>query len=213
MKGDVHAILNRRWSSLIDALGVSSAGADETFHELIEAYSGPGRYYHNLDHLASILTTIELLEDESRHRPLVQLAGWFHDAIYDTHAPDNEEKSALLAEGVCNSWGLPPDKTALVGRLIRATRTHQTDEADGFVLLDADLSILGAATDEYDAYTLAIRQEYAWVPEVEFRSGRTRILQGFLERERIFRLERMRQQFEEQARRNLEREIELLARD
>jgi predicted metal-dependent HD superfamily phosphohydrolase len=93
--------------------------------------------------------------------------------------------------------------------LIRATRTHHadTDDADASVLLDADLCILGADEAVYDAYARAIRQEYAWVPDDEFRQGRTRVLQGFLQREQLFRLERMRRQYEERAKQNLMREI------
>jgi predicted metal-dependent HD superfamily phosphohydrolase len=155
---------------------------------------------------------IDFLRDETEHLPLVQFVGWFHDAIYDTDASDNEERSAVLAESTCTTWQLPAEDIALVGRMIRATRTHQPEESAGLVLLDADLSILGADESLYDAYASAIRREYAWVLEEEYRRGRTRILQGFLERERIFRLERMRQLFEAQARVNLAREIELLGR-
>src|SRR5436309_1156242 len=128
MKGEVRTSLNGRWLRTINALGLSDRRALATFDELIKAYSDPGRYYHNLDHLVSILTMIELLEDETQHPNLVQLAGWFHDAIYDPHAADNEEQSAVLAESTCASWRLSPDDSALVGRLIRATCTHQTEE-------------------------------------------------------------------------------------
>src|SRR5436305_8316976 len=152
MKSDNRIILSSRWADMIDALGVSATRAAETFDELIKAYSDPDRYYHNLEHLASILTMMETLEDEARHLPLVQLAGWFHDAIYDPRAGDNEERSAVLAESTCASWKLSPDAAALLGRLIRATQTHQIGEVDGFVLLDADLSILGTETPDYDAY-------------------------------------------------------------
>jgi predicted metal-dependent HD superfamily phosphohydrolase len=212
MQDDIHADLSRRWAEMIDALGVSGSQAAKTFADLIKAYSDPDRYYHNLEHLASILKVIDYLKAETGHLPLVQLAGWFHDAIYDPRASDNEERSAVLAESTCASWGLTVDDTALVGRLIRATRTHQTDETDGFVLLDADLSILGAEEGAYDRYMVQISLEYGWVSKDEYRRGRTRVLRGFLERERIFRLERMRRQFEAQARSNLAREIVLLGR-
>ncbi len=202
--------LSKRWAMLLETLNVDSDGTGETYRVLIEAYSGPDRYYHNLNHLVSLLDTIDLLECECLRPSLVRLAGWFHDAIYDTRAADNEERSAVLAETTCASWDLSSEDTALVGRLIRATRTHQADDGDAAVLLDADLFILAAPEAAYDAYAAAIRQEYAWVPEDEFRRGRTHVLQGFLERERIFRLEWMHGWFEELAQGNLAREIEHL---
>src|SRR5205085_10206723 len=94
-------LLQPRWLRLTAALGLAPECSAETYRELIKAYGGPGRYYHNLDHLEGVLVAIERLRDESHHPNLVQLAGWFHDAIYDTRALDNEERSALLAEVAC----------------------------------------------------------------------------------------------------------------
>jgi predicted metal-dependent HD superfamily phosphohydrolase len=74
-------LLPTRWLSLTAALGLPPGRTEETYRELIKAYGGPGRYYHNLEHLESVLAVIERLEDEARHPNLVQLSGWFHDAI------------------------------------------------------------------------------------------------------------------------------------
>ena len=98
------------------------------------------------------------------------------------------------------------DETA---RLILLTRSHETGPGDraGCTLLDADLAILAADSPTYDAYAEAIRREYAWVPEADYRAGRRRVLERFLVRPRIFFTMEM-GQAEPLARANLVREIE-----
>jgi predicted metal-dependent HD superfamily phosphohydrolase len=193
---------------MLASLGVPADAGAATFDALVKAYADPGRYYHNLDHLAAVLTELDAPGEELR--PLVELAVWFHDAVYDPRASDNEERSARWAESACTAWGLPSAEE--VGRLIRATRTHEAaqDDVNAQLLLDADLAILGADEAAYDAYAAGIRKEYAWVPEEDYRKGRTRVLEGFLRRDRIFRRERAYGEYESRARRNLAREIVLL---
>jgi predicted metal-dependent HD superfamily phosphohydrolase len=79
------------------------------------------------------------------------------------------------------------------------------------VLLDADLAILAATEAEYSRYAQAIRHEYAWLPENEYRAGRRGLLERFLALDRIYRTEKMFQAGEEQARRNMRKEIEGLS--
>lgn len=205
-------LLRVQWDRLLGSLGVQAEKGSGDFDALVKAHSDPGRYYHNLDHIEAVLHTIELLADKAQNLPVVRLAGWYHDAVYDSRAADNEERSAVLAEAACAAWGLASEVGTAVARLIRATRIHQAeeDDVDACVLLDADLAILGAEPAEYDVYAEAIRREYAWVTDADYRAGRARVLRGFLQRERIFRLEQMRCRCEQRARDNLAREIEIL---
>jgi predicted metal-dependent HD superfamily phosphohydrolase len=59
------------------------------------------------------------------------------------------------------------------------------------------------------AYAHAIRQEYAWVPEADFRTGRRRVLESFLQRERFYFTAGMRDR-EPAARQNLAAELQSL---
>lgn len=63
---------------------------------------------------------------------------------------------------------------------------------------------------EYDEYAHRIRQEYSHVPDDRFRLGRAAILEKFLQMKYIYATAEFRALFEEQARLNLRREIELL---
>jgi predicted metal-dependent HD superfamily phosphohydrolase len=132
---------------------------------------------------------------------------WFHDAVYDPHAADNEERSADYATDVLGRLGVKPDGE--LRRLVLATSTHENPDhnPECQLLLDADLAILGAPQEEYDRYAVAIRMEYAWASEAHYARGRSGVLKGFLNRGRIYGLQPLHTRFEAQARRNLSREL------
>ena len=75
------------------------------------------------------------------------------------------------------------------------------------MLIDSDLAILGASESAYQAYANQIRQEYAWVPETDYRMGRRKVLERFLARPRIFHYLA---DLEASARRNIAAEISRL---
>src|SRR5262249_35003044 len=133
---------------------------------------------------------------------------------YDTHASDNEPRSAAYARQLLEPLLVPPEEREETARLILLTQTHQTEESDraGLVLLDADLAILGADRADYDDYSEAIRREYAWVPQPQYREGRRQVLERFLARPRIFRTSDMHGHREAKARENLAREMASLSR-
>ncbi len=99
-----------------------------------------------------------------------------------------------------------------VGNLIRETK-HDTPPgtADAALLCDIDLSILGRAPGPYDAYAKAIRQEYAWVPQMDYAKGRTEVLNGFLGRPSIYVTKELEKAYGVRARENMTREIARLA--
>ena len=101
----------------------------------------------------------------------------------------------------------PADEIERIRRMILATVHATTAETpDAALLLDIDLSILGADEATFEEYDRAIRVEYEWVPDDVYRGARTAVLDGFLERDRIFRTAAFRGR-EGVARSNLERAI------
>mgnify|MGYP002784959281 CR=1 FL=1 len=196
----------KRWHDLLKSWGVDPTQADQKFDEIAKAYARPGRYYHTLDHVLAVLETVDSLASHAKNVNAVKLAAWLHDVIYDSKASDNEERSAEYAERLCQELSIPEGQR--VAALIRTTKTHEAADADAQVLLDADLSILGASDADYQAYAAKIRQEYAWVPEVEYRKGRRQVLEKFFTRPKIFHLL---SHLEKPARRNMAAEISRLA--
>jgi predicted metal-dependent HD superfamily phosphohydrolase len=204
--------LRAAWLNLVLSFSVEVGSALVAFTDLAERYAGPERHYHNLDHVADLLRTVDELRDLAQDLAAVRFAVWFHDAVYDSRASDNEERSAVLAVDVLRRLGVPEATVVRTADLIVLTRLHLAGahNRDGHVLLDADLAILGADPVRYRQYAAAIRREYDWVPEKEYRAGRARVLRTFLERPRLYFTERMFVARETQARANLQAEIQSL---
>ncbi len=201
--------LRERWSAALAPFGAVPAAVEAAFADVADRYRQPSRHYHTLDHVAAVLDVLDELG--GRSAPLA-LASWYHDAVYDTRAADNEELSAEFAREALPPLGVATAVIEEVARLILLTKTHQTagDDVSGLQLVDADLAILGASAPVYDRYAAAIRREYAWVPEAAYRAGRRRVLDGFLARQRLFHFL---QAAESPARANLQRESAALGRN
>lgn len=180
--------------------------------DLTARYAEPHRRHHTLAHLTGVLDLVDELAAHAADPDAVRLAAWFHDAVYDPERADNEARSARLAARVLADTDLAPGRVAEVVRLVELTETHDPDgsDADGQVLCDADLAILGADPERYAAYTAAVREEYAFVPEEIFRAGRAEILRSLLDLPRIFHTPEANARFEETARHNLTTELMLL---
>ncbi|HAV35699.1 MAG TPA: N-methyl-D-aspartate receptor NMDAR2C subunit [Massilia sp.] len=176
---------------------------------LLDAYSEPQRHYHTLQHLEECLAHFDALRHLAEHPAEIELALWFHDAVYDIHAHDNEARSADWASSALLAAGLAPDACRRVHGLVMAT-CHDALPAslDAQLLTDIDLAILGAGPERFAEYEAQIRAEYAHVPQALFLDKRRQILRGFLDREHIFQTQPCRERFEAAARRNLAHAIE-----
>ncbi len=171
--------------------------------ELLLAWDRPG--YHDLLHLTEVLDRLDQLADGGADfdRPAVDLAAWFHDAVY-TGADDDEEQSARWAERA-----LPATYADEVARLVRMTVEHRPDDSDAnaCALSDADLAILAASHDRYDVYVAGVRADFAHVPDAEFAAGRRAVLEDLADRPRLFRSPQAVALWEDAARANLAREL------
>ena len=188
-------MLADRWRALLPDR--PDLGAD-----LLSRWSEPHRRYHTTDHLTAVLDVIDRYAGLAVDPDTVRLAAWFHDAVYDPAAPDNEERSARLTESTL------PDPVE-VARLVRLTASHQVGpgDPDGALLADADLSILAAAPDAYDRYAATVRAEYAHVPDAAFRAGRAAILRELAGRPALYRIVPPRTDWHARAVANLRREL------
>jgi predicted metal-dependent HD superfamily phosphohydrolase len=204
--------LMSRWRELA---GDTPAGV-VAGEDLLARWTQPHRRYHDLDHLRTVLGTVDLLGQLADDVRAVRLAAWFHDAVYSAlpgDAPgDDERASAELAAAVLPRIGLD-SAVAEVTRLVLLTIDHDPAPADanGAVLCDADLAVLGGSPDAYAAYAAAVREEYRQVPDDVFRSGRAAVLEALLQRDPLFHTAIGRQRWEDTARRNLSTELSLLA--
>ena len=117
----------------------------------------------------------------------VLAAAFYHDAVYDPRATDNEDQSARLAVRVLGELGWSAARCDTVARLVRATAGHDADgDADCAVLLDADLAVLGAEPAAYQAYVTGVRAEYAHLDAAAWRTGRAAVLRDLLARRPLY---------------------------
>lgn len=188
-------------------------------------YAEPHRRYHTWAHVLACFDARDaLLGRAAPTLPEVDLALLFHDAIYDPLAHDNEEASAaLLVEEGRRAW-LSEPLLQRARRLVLAT-AHRSP-GDGMaaeagepdagalagIVVDADLSILGAAPDAFDDYERQVREEYRAIEDGAYARGRIAVLRGLLERPSIYATHQGRCLWEEGARPNLARSVSQLGR-
>lgn len=172
--------------------------------QLLAAYGQPQRHYHGLQHLHECLWHWQQVQHLADRPTLVALALWFHDAVYDPQAKDNELRSAQWAMQALQAAGAPAAMAEQVQALIMATcHTAQPAPGDARLVVDIDLAILGAAPARFAQYQWQVRQEYGWVPEAQYRQGRRAVLQGFAQRAAIYGTPWFQARLETRARANL----------
>jgi predicted metal-dependent HD superfamily phosphohydrolase len=183
------------------------------YQDLVSRYSEPQRHYHNLTHIAECLAEYDSARQLAKNPVAVELAIWFHDAVYDPHAADNEERSAELGQQRITQAGGGADLGRTVAALVQTTQTHDPDlHPDAPLLVDVDLSIWGQPRERFQEYEAQIRQEYEWVPRDTFKVKRAEILERFLARDRIYATGHFFVKYEQQARSNLQSSIRSLMR-
>lgn len=192
--------LMHRWESLVP--GQPTLGT-----ELASRWSEPHRKYHGRTHLLAIL---EALDQLSKDVPTeVFLAAWFHDAVYQGVAGQDEERSAQLAERLLPTTGFSAAAVAEVARLVRLTAGHSpgAEDTSGQLLCDADLSILGSSPDAYQHYLDAVREDYAHVSDADFATGRAAVVRQLLNLDQLFHTSKARELWALAAWQNLNSEL------
>ena len=206
--------MQTRWNALVTPLLPNAALCDDTYRQLEAAYSSSGRHYHNLRHVQILLDTVNEYAVLVHDREVVELAVWFHDAVYDYRSSENETRSAELARQFLVHTTLSPERQARVAYLIECTAHHTASHApapDLDFFLDADLQILGATEADYAEYARQIRQEYRLIPNLLYRRGRRKVLEQLLSTPQLYRTPGFRERLDAAARRNLRAELEAWA--
>jgi predicted metal-dependent HD superfamily phosphohydrolase len=183
----------------------------ETFSALVAVYAEKHRAYHTGQHIDYCLQQLDTAPGIAREPAEVEFALWFHDAVYDPYSSDNEKRSADWACTLLVRNNASAVRVERVRAHIMATR-HEAPATtpDSQLVVDVDLSILGADEATYAAFEANVRQEYRWVPSILFRRKRAEILESFLARPRIYSMEFFHTRYEDQARRNLTKAITAL---
>jgi predicted metal-dependent HD superfamily phosphohydrolase len=178
--------LRDAWLRAWQRIGATTTG-DDTYAALIARWDEPHRKYHTLQHLRECLSLFDSVRGLSARPAEIEVALWFHDAIYDTERSDNEERSAEWASTAATAAGAAPPVAARIHALVMATKhTAAPSGAEAQLLVDIDLAILGADKQRFAEYERQIREEYSWVPIDVFEQKRRAILRAFLGRPRLY---------------------------
>jgi len=196
-------LLQMSWARCWPALGAAGDGA-AVMQRLLTAWAEPQRKYHTLQHLGECLSLFERYRPQAERPAEVEMALWFHDAVYDVQGKDNEARSAAWAQADLQAAGVAaPAVERIVGHIMATCHAALPAGVDQQLLVDIDLSILGAPRTRFLEYEEQVRAEYAWVPGFLFRRKRREILREFLARQPIYNTSPVREELESQARDNL----------
>lgn len=196
-----------------------ASSCDAAAQELAQAWMEPGRFFHNLEHLKTLLENIDFMAQTARNPDALRLAAWFHGVRFDVSAQAVAQAKdgldihagALKAQGVLTSLGMPQPQVQRVVGLIESLEGHRgdPDDIDAQVLSDADLSILAADPEDYLDYMCQLRREYSAYDDAEFVSARSQVVSALLARRQLFWTHAA-SAWEELARENLRAELERL---
>jgi len=213
--------LLNRWPLFIETIG-ARGGSGGVYADLDRRHREPWRFYHTWDHIADCLAGLNAAHGLCDRPEAVELALWFHDAVYDPRAGDNEARSADLLREAAARLGVDAGLAAASAGLVLATahlaetgaqlgQGSPVSARDAAAIRDLDLAILGAPPARFAVYEAAVRREYGFLSEAAWRAGRSRVLRAFLERPRIFLTGGFHDRLERQARANLEDSLRRLA--
>lgn len=206
-------MIKQAYLALAVQCGATPSHAETLWQEIERAYTGAGRFYHDLSHLERLYQDLKPLPTDDW--PTLFFALVYHDVVFDVEQHmvmhDDEERSAAFAERHLKTIGYPQDKIEHCRQLILATKNYrQAADHDTNLFTDADLSILGKPWPVYDVYRRQIRQEFSVYPDSIFSAGRKKVLLAFLEMEPLFKTANFRERYEKSAKENLKEELALL---
>ncbi len=191
-------------------LGGDRALAEAVHARLVKLYEEPHRHYHTLDHVRHCLGEFDRAAALMDDPDAVEMALWFHDAVYRSGAVDNERRSADLFR----QWSETPADAAFLQRvddLIMAT-THRDQPArrDERFIVDIDLSSFGLPWEAFERDGHRIRAECADIGDEAYYPGQLRFLRSLQSRPTFFFTEFFQRRYEPIARDNIRRVIENL---
>ena len=156
-----------QWVETWRELGVGdSPTLRRLYDDVLGRYSEPHCSYHTYRHLAECFEKVRDIICLAEHPAEVNVGLWFHDVIYDTQRHDNEQRSANWARDAAREFGATAESAQRIYDLIMFTR-HAAEPVgiDAQVLVDADLSILGAQPSRFQEYEAQVRNGQ---PEPEY---------------------------------------------
>ena len=181
--------------------------AEHVFAVLDQNYSQPDRYYHTLDHIKASLTHLDNIREQSNQPDALEMAVWFHDAVYDSRATNNELQSAKLFARMANDNALRRFIDT-VQRLIMVTvHPSRPESRDEEFMVDIDLLSFGLPWAQFIALGEFARQEFPHLSDREFDENELKFFELLADRPQFYFSDFFCDRYEAQARANLQKKI------
>ena len=177
---------------------------------LVQEHTREETPYHSWRHILHGLSLLFAYRPDIPDFDAALIAWLNHDRVYDAKRTDNEERSAELARQMCLDLGQEGLADLAVELVLDTRHDAKPRTKTGKWIVAIDLAILGESRERYDEYESNIRREYAHVADAMYRLGRSRVLRGFLEMDRIYDVPELHERFEQLAKDNLRRALKAL---
>jgi len=205
-------MIRETFIELVNKYSNNTSNSEVFWQEIEKHYTDKSRSYHTLQHLQNLINELEPVRSIINSRDAVMFALFYHDIIYKASSKDNEFQSAKLAEKRLTAISVPNEVILKCSELILATKMHEEHkDNDVNLFTDADLSILGQSWNTYEEYIKQIRKEFSIYPDFLYNPGRKRALLHFLDMKHIYKTDWFFGKYEDEARSNIRKEIELLS--
>lgn len=177
MKLKFDILLARAWYSAHRELGLWPDWKE--YARLRKAYGAEGRYYHTWQHIYECVKFVQL---HYGFQPLVILALFYHDVVYDVNSKTNEIDSAAEWDKYARSRDLHRHqflKLKAVSDMILMTAHHKPEANAPLMFLmmnDADMHVFLCPDHHYLEYARNIWREYSSFGREGYLAGRLAFL-------------------------------------
>jgi len=167
-----------RYAETFQLAGIDIPAAENLSAKLCE----PHRFYHNVAHVADILSNIETMYPKKdlghREKAILILTAFFHDAIYDPIRKDNEERSVEFFRE-CIS-GCNEENADTICQIILDTKTHKPSSELSGKFCDLDLyGLRHGDAERILSDEQKIFKEFQFVDYSDYKVERIKFLEGY----------------------------------
>jgi predicted metal-dependent HD superfamily phosphohydrolase len=184
-----------------------SPEAAVVYSDLRARLGDSGRKFHNMGHIDDCLARFDEVKRHLDDPDAVELALWFHDAVYDPGDATNERRSAALF--LSHGAGARAAFRRRVCALILTTQRSRTPRNNDCKFIDdIDLAGFGSPWEEFMQNGDLLRREFATQSDADYYRGLASFLNSLRRRPRFFRTDWFAKRYEAQAQRNVGRLLE-----
>jgi len=188
-----------------------SPDAATVYADLRARLGEQNRQFHNIGHIDDCLSRFDEVARHLDDPDAVELALWYHDAVYVPGDATNERNSAALF--LTHAAGARPSLRRRVTALILTTRRNRTPRSNDCKFIDdIDLAGFGSPWEEFMHNGGLLRREFATQSDPDYYRGLTAFLTSLRRRPRFFRTDWFAKRYESQAHANLTRLLGDIAR-